>query len=350
MAPFTVDIESFCSKFIILVVLKLMKMSKQPSKQIKSFVDGLDKRNYDDLKICVENRDSKKLVANLLEKDVDVKCPYCESKNYVKNGRRNDLQRYICRSCGKNYNILTGTPLARLRKKGHWLDYAGCLNEGLSIRKAADVVEVHRNTTFRWRHRFLTNAKNLQPNIFNGVVEAVESYFSYSEKGKKVPLHPEKIGEKVYVVYNRDRARNTIDDIVQEFNNEKLDESYKDVYPKDILFCSENNRVYRGFASKYKLRHGTLKIKEGELIKKDVVHINNVYTYKEDLYEWMSRFRGVATKYLKNYLSWYKELDEYNMNAPSEVLLLRAKSLDKYRYQPQTVPNTKKYSKLPPPL
>jgi transposase-like protein len=54
----------------------------------------------------------------------------------------------------KTFNSLKKTPLAGLRRKGHWLNYSECLKEGLTIREAAKRCGIHRNTSFRWRHRF----------------------------------------------------------------------------------------------------------------------------------------------------------------------------------------------------
>lgn len=36
-------------------------------------------------------------------------------------GHASGLQRYRCLSCGCSFNALTGAPLARLRKRAHWL-------------------------------------------------------------------------------------------------------------------------------------------------------------------------------------------------------------------------------------
>jgi transposase-like protein len=305
---------------------------------LRNLVEKLNLKDFSNLKQCVQDRDDRKKVANLLQNNAQVVCPKCHSERSVKNGVRNDLQRYKCKDCGRNYNILSGTPLARLRKKGRWLDYAFNLNSGTTLRQSATNVGVHRNTTFRWRHRFLLNANELKPDFLNGVVEAVESYFYYSEKGRKIPKFPKKIGTKVYVVFNRDRSRNVYDGIVNDFNSEKLKENFDGIYPEDILFCSENNSIYKEFSKELKLRHGSLRLKNGECVKKNVVHLFNATRYKEKLYDWMSRFKGVSTRYLSNYLSWYRELDEFCMDAPPEVLLLRGRSLDTNPYQPLTVP------------
>ena len=56
------------------------------------------------------------------------------------------MQRYKCRECKKTFNSLTGTPLANLQKKGHWLDYSYCLTQGYTIRKAAKICSnIHRH-------------------------------------------------------------------------------------------------------------------------------------------------------------------------------------------------------------
>jgi transposase-like protein len=71
-----------------------------------------------------------------------------------RHGHAHGLQRYRCVPCGRTFNALSGTPLARLRHKGRWLAYADCLLASDSVRQAARQLGVHRNTTFRWRHRF----------------------------------------------------------------------------------------------------------------------------------------------------------------------------------------------------
>ena len=42
-------------------------------------------------------------------------CPRCQSRSLYRHGAANGMQRYQCRCCGRTFNSLTGTPLARLR-------------------------------------------------------------------------------------------------------------------------------------------------------------------------------------------------------------------------------------------
>jgi transposase-like protein len=66
----------------------------------------------------------------------------------------------MCRACERTFNALTGTPLAGLRLREKWLDYARALVDGVSLRKAAARTNIHLETSFRWRHRFLAVAKD----------------------------------------------------------------------------------------------------------------------------------------------------------------------------------------------
>lgn len=81
-------------------------------------------------------------------------CPNCQSTRWYRHGQAHGLQRYRCRACGRTYNDLSNTPLAGLHRREFWLTYFNAMQAGQSIRVAAKHTGVHRNTSFRWRHRF----------------------------------------------------------------------------------------------------------------------------------------------------------------------------------------------------
>ena len=64
-------------------------------------------------------------------------CPKCAHDKIARWGSASGLQRYRCVACKATFNALTGTPLARLRKKEKWLDYAQQMQQGASVRKSA---------------------------------------------------------------------------------------------------------------------------------------------------------------------------------------------------------------------
>jgi hypothetical protein len=71
---------------------------------------------------------------------------------------------------------LTGTPLARLRRKECWLPYLQCVLESRTVRDAARIVGVYRTTSFRWRHRFVPGAMRDRPAKLTAIVEADETF------------------------------------------------------------------------------------------------------------------------------------------------------------------------------
>lgn len=70
-------------------------------------------------------------------------CPKCGHNQIARWGLVSGLQRYRCSTCKITFNALTGTPLARLRHKDKWLEYAQQMTEGKSIRKSAKACDMH---------------------------------------------------------------------------------------------------------------------------------------------------------------------------------------------------------------
>jgi hypothetical protein len=134
----------------------------------------------------------------------------------------------------------------------------------------------------------------------------------------------------VFTLFCRDRGKNTFDDIFYRFSADNLKPDLSSLLTKDTLFCSQNKAVYLKYTKENSVRHGVLSIPKQESVKKDVVHIKNVEKYQFDLQVWMVRFRGVATKYLNNYLSWYREMDEFDFEITPETVLIRAMRPERY--------------------
>lgn len=66
------------------------------------------------------------------------RCPHCGHGASVGCGQADGLRRFRCKGCGRSFNALTGTPLARLRKKECWLDFGQSLSEGETVVASAE--------------------------------------------------------------------------------------------------------------------------------------------------------------------------------------------------------------------
>jgi len=313
-------------------------MDKKEFHKVMGKLSEMDSRQYRMLKQRIIQFEQENEIAHLLESDItELRCPSCNGKSFTRWGVRSKLQRYRCKDCGRTFNSLVNTPLARLKKKDLWLQYARCLEAGVTIKEAARKCQVAVVTSFKWRHRFLCSATEVKATTLSGIIEAKEQRFRYSEKGKRVKSRDTNRNKKVCVFFAVDRSRNTYDKILDNWDLNTLLLGVPHFFAKDALFCTDNKQIYRNFSRSCHLRHGFVDLKKGMMVKKDIVHLKNVSGYQRRFLTWLSRFHGVATKYLDSYLSWFRELEELGEHLEPKKLIIRAKDPCLLQYQPQNI-------------
>jgi transposase-like protein len=264
------------------------------------------------------------------------RCPDCGCERCHGHGYANDLQRFRCCACGRTFNDLTGTPLARLRHKGKWLDYLETVLDSRTVRAAAERIGVHRNTAFRWRHRFLDRVKDDRPARLSGIVEADETFLLESQKGsRKLDRQPRKRGGTAAlrgishhldcILVARDRSGQTIDAVTGR-GALKASQLTRHLLPKldpQALLVTDANAAYPVFARAHGIAHQAVNLSAGERIRHGVegaIHIQNVNAYHRRFKEWLARFHGVASRRLPNYLGWHWALDGRRVTSVEQLL------------------------------
>ena len=264
------------------------------------------------------------------------RCPDCSCERCHRHGQANDLQRFRCCQCGRTFNDLTGTPLARLRLKGKWLDYLVELLDSRTVRRAAEQVEVHRNTAFRWRHRFLHWVKYDRPRQLTGIVEADETFLLESQKGsRKLDRAPRKRGGKApspgishhldCILVARDRSGQTIDAVTGR-GALKKSQLVQHLLPRldpQALLVTNSNAAYRAFARDHRIAHQAVNLQSGERVRASpngAIHVQNVNAYHRRFKEWLARFHGVTSWRLPNYLGWLWALDGGRVTSAEQLL------------------------------
>ncbi|WP_307729119.1 IS1595 family transposase [Massilia sp. IC2-476] len=259
-------------------------------------------------------------------------CPECGGSRHYRHGIVRGLQRYRCRACGRTFSTLTGTPLARLRHRGKWLDYLKAMLDSRTVRAAAKHVGVHRNTSFRWRHRFLDGVRLDQPERLTGIAEADEMFILESQKRSRSLDRPaRKRGGRSHrrgisrehdcILVARDRGGQTCSCVTGRaaVTARQLHRHLLPVLDPDVLLVTDGHIAYRTFAREAGIAHAFVKLQAGEHTR-GAVHVQNVNAYHQRLRGWLSRFHGVASRYLPNYLGWRWALDEDRINAPEHLL------------------------------
>jgi hypothetical protein len=221
--------------------------------------------------------------------------------------------RFRCRGCSRTFSDLTGTPAAYLKKIEALPAYAGSLASTLSVRTAARIASVAPSTAFRWRHRLLDGLVRGEEERLSGWVELASSRFSRSFKGQReLPRRARRRGawpmpsDPVVVVFALDRKARAATVVVPKrtLGAKDLSEALGPrVDPRATLLGREGRYGAIGlFASGTGRRF--LDVRYGR--HRSLPDVDGAVAYSHDFRRWVRRFRGVATRYLPNYLAWHR--------------------------------------------
>ncbi len=192
------------------------------------------------------------------------------------------------------------------------------------MRKYAELLhdEVTHVTLFYWRHKILSALKQIPTEAFQGIVEMDETYFLFSEKGKRKiterksrkrggkAKHRGISNDQVCVLVARDRQKITFSGVLGRgrIRTNKLDEVIGSQLSNSNVLCTDSWRAFSSYANSKGLIHYRFK-SDGKQRVKGIYHIQNVNSYHSRLKRWIDRFNGVATKYLQHYLAWFRFKD-----------------------------------------
>jgi transposase-like protein len=277
-------------------------------------MDELTAEQRDEVQEILHGREPGAEVTAAIEDRVTTErcCPHCGTARAVKRGSANGLRRYRCKACSKSFNALTGTPLARLRHKERWLAFSQALKEGDTVRASAGRCDVAVGTAFRWRHRFLRALKTAP---LRGIVEADEAFVLDSRKGDRQLDRPARrrggkatrrglSREQVPILVAADRGGTTISAVLPEVTAKAIQAVLEPAIDKDALLVTDGAAVYPRCAADLGVSHEALNQSAGERVRGDL-HIQTVNNRHQRLKSFLAPFRGVATKYLPNYLRWF---------------------------------------------
>ena len=304
----------------------------QNFKEILESVQSLKTNEFRELKQKVRQRLLQDKVSYFIETPFNkLKCPHCNSNNKIRWGMRNKLQRYKCKNCKKTFNSLTKTPLARLRMKDKWLDYSSCVMDELTIRKAAYKCNIHKSTSFRWRHRFLKNSNQIKSKNLAGIIDIKHLYLKESFKGSREI--PKRKRRNICIINSIDRNKNIYDLVDIKPNLKNINKKIKIIIRNNSILVTDRNKLYSSFCktNNLKLKRHIYNLPS----KTKVFKVDKAKEYNLNFSFWIdNQFKGVASKYLKNYVSWYRGLNEFSEGIKPLTILLRAKSIEKYKHQP----------------
>ncbi len=179
--------------------------------------------------------------------------------------------------------------------------------------------------------------KNMEDNGLSGIVEENDTFFLFSRKveiniGRK-PLKRERTSPKrgistyqVGLLTAREKTNNTITE-VDTFSchtEDNIDRLLGNRISKKPMILTDRYPSFSSFAKHKNLNY--IALDKGRRSIKVIYHIQDVNSYHSRLKGWTARFKGAATKYLRNYLHWFDFADtvvkDKTQEAARKALLL----------------------------
>ena len=273
-------------------------------------------------------------VLDNLEKEMAEKplCPKCHSISIIRYGQAHGRQRYRCKACLRTFMCTNGTQFFRLHHHDKWLEYVNNMVQGKSLRSCAHQGDMALSTAFFWRHRFLNIAQETQPQWLEGVVEADETYFRYSQKGQRHLERPaRKRGTKAStrglnkkewtpVLIAVDQIHHEMDFILSSVSSRNIEQTLGTHLSKKCILCTDGHLAYRQLCQKNNISH---KVSINHKNIEKIFNIQTVNAYHSRLKNWIRRFHGVATKYLGHYLGWFRMLEDQKYEKLNTFKLLK---------------------------
>jgi hypothetical protein len=185
---------------------------------------------------------------------------------------------------------------------------------GRTLRGGDDDGVLLRCPSGRWRHRFL-RAVQTGTAPLRGIVEADETFVLDSRKGDRHLDRPaRKRGgkaakrglsrEQVPILVAADRSGTTLSAVLSEVSAKAIQAVLEPAINKDALLVTDGASVYPPCAAALGVSHEALNPSTGERVRGDL-HIQTVNNRHQRLKTFLAPFRGIATKYLANYLRWF---------------------------------------------
>lgn len=247
-------------------------------------------------------------------------CPHCGGNRYYRFGKDHGTQRFKCKDCGRTFTEYTGTWQQKLHKKGLVKAYMHLMSEQKSLDRISAALHINKKTAFDWRHKILRSLKQDEGGSFSGITESDETFFEKSDKGSRhLGRKPRKRGgggkgkgaskDKVTVIVTADRKN----DLNMTFcgygrlTKAEITESLHTPLPQGTVLCSDGHVSYKGYAMDNHIEHVVIRADLGWHVKRGFYHIQHVNSLHSRLKKWLNgTFWGVATKYMQDYLNWFK--------------------------------------------
>lgn len=271
----------------------------------------------------------------------NIVCPHCdESENIYGHGVYKGRRRFHCKACNKTFNEQTGTSVSGIKKRQLWGRFIEMTLDNNSIRKIANELGLARQTVLDWRHKVMSSIENIFTKEFHGVVEMDDILMRLNQKGRRTNFIEEcrrtftyknQYGNKVSGRIKGSRKRGISRDQISvllsvdrygtigtamlkrgKIDSKNLNRVFKNGFISRLnnanTIVTDEAKAYVSVLDLYGFDHEHINAGKKQWTK-GIYHLNTLNNADRRFKDWIkNNFSSVSTKYLSNYLGYFKML------------------------------------------
>jgi len=256
-----------------------------------------------------------------LLRDNKISCPICDKSDVLKNGTKNNTQRYVCRNCSKYFSITTNNITGHSKLTYiQLIKFLECMARFDTLEITAKEVGISQREVYNVRIKIINLFKNFNDNIIlKGIIQSDEKYIRLSFKGtrkKKMPRKSRKNGtqglkpgigkEKVCIIGAVDSNDNIILKVVGigSASTEMIEKALAGKIEKNSVLVTDSKTGYIKFAECHNLILKQL-LKKSYTVE-DIYHLGELNSLFSELEIFIQKFKGLSTRHLQEYLDWFR--------------------------------------------
>ncbi|GFP77580.1 IS1 family transposase [Clostridium fungisolvens] len=242
---------------------------------------------------------------NVLKKDfykdrvVEV-CPICESTWYIKYGFYHGIQRYKCKVCQKTFSRTTNSLWSYSKKNTRtWMEFTELMAENKTLKFCAEKLNISIGTAFYWRHKILQALSiDSTPDSLSGIVHVGKVILKENFKGCRNSqiISAATPRQNIWVIGAKGQEDSMF---IKPIFKHQWD---RRAFNEKVYSKIENSSYIAAYGDRYinsvAMRHN----------KNKSIKVEPEYRIKylwPNLKKWLSSFHGVASKYIRRYLSFF---------------------------------------------
>ncbi len=271
-------------------------------------------------KFIIISENSKSTNLKYQVKNKSIICPICNSDYIVKNGFKNNTQRYKCKNCNKFFSISTNTLTSNIRLSYNQLiSFMMCLINYNTIHETSKIIGISERDTYNLRIKIISTLNKYKVLKLSEVVQCDEKYIRLSFKGTrkyKMPRKSRRNGQEgrtsgismdqVCILMAIDSKDNIFIKVVGlgPLSTNDLENNFSDYIQEGSILVTDSKSSYIQFAKNHKL---ILKqIPEDKHTTKDGYHLGELNSLMSELDILLLKSRGLSTRHLQEYLDLFR--------------------------------------------